>query len=64
MATAIRIDGKAKAAELSEKIAEETAALARCETAGEGERGTEWRRRRGSQMAHFRIPPVGAGGAG
>ena len=29
MATAIRIDGKAKAAELSEKIAEETAALAR-----------------------------------
>ena len=29
MATAIRIDGKAKAAELSEKIAEETAALSR-----------------------------------
>ena len=29
MATAIRIDGKAKAAELSEKITEETAALAR-----------------------------------
>ena len=38
MATAIRIDGKAKAAELSEKITEETAALARDHGIPGGER--------------------------